>query len=187
MSSVTAVGDLEALKDLIAIPSYEPLPPDALAKVLSNPPFVPIRGSLNLRDCGACCPDYLKPGKVYRSGMPDFMPTESRRILRTELGITTMYDLRRNDELKTEVPSDDGGPAVISCPYMDGREMPKPSIMADFAPSEDGTRGIGYQKMYEDILEGYTTGYKRVFENLRDAEEDEAVLYHCTGEFSLPI
>ncbi len=62
--------------------------------------------------------------------------------------------------------------------------MPKPVVMEDFAPVGDGSLGMGYLNMYRDILEGYTVGYGRAFEGIRDWEEGEALLFHCTGRHS---
>jgi hypothetical protein len=100
------------------------------------------------------------------------------------LGVSRVYDFRRDDEVKAGRLEIDGV-RVMACPYKDGAEKPLPIVVSDFAPSEDGEIGEGYRKMYDDILTGYTTGFRLVFEGLCAMEEGEAVLFHCTGK--LPI
>jgi len=176
--------DRDLLKGLLETPIDLAIPADHLAKALSDPPFISVPGSLNMRDLGAITSGYMATGRVFRSGMLDFIPQDHRPLLRTQLGVQKVYDLRRNDELRGGVASSDiDGFEVVSCPYKDGMHMPKPIILADFAPQSDGTIGTGYQKMYEDILDGYTTGFTKVFEGLRDTKDGDAVLFHCTGMF----
>ena len=180
--------DFTLLSDLASISPREPLPADALQRALASPPFVALPGALNLRDVGAVAPAFVRPGKVFRSGTLDFLPAAGRAALRSELGVSTVFDLRRSDEVKPPsavAPPPDGEDAditVVSCPYMDGSRMPNAIVFADFAPQADGSLGPGFRNMYDDILRGYTTGYRKVFERIRDGADEEAVLFHCTGE-----
>ncbi|KAH8887893.1 hypothetical protein GQ53DRAFT_749559 [Thozetella sp. PMI_491] len=180
-SSATQLDNLNALEELSSTPFNAAIPAEALTRALASPPFLTLPGAFNFRDPGLFCPSYLAPGRVYRSGSLDFLPPDSRQAMRSKLGVKRVYDLRRNDEVKRAAPDGDLVPLVTLCPYMDGKQMPKPLVMAEYAPDANGAPGVGYQKMYDDILEGYTTGYARVFEALRDAEEGEAVLFHCTA------
>ncbi len=73
---------------------------------------------------------------------------------------------------------------MVRCPYnRNGNAKPLSAILADFAPGPDGAMGTGYRTMYDDILVGYAAGYRRVFEELRSADGEQALLFHCTGTF----
>lgn len=171
------------LASLSATPLDEAIPGDLLTSVLSAPPFVTaVPGTLNLRDVGASAPAHVAPGRAFRSGTLDFVPAPHLPSLRSRLGVSRVYDFRRDDEVRAGRLEIDGV-HVLACPYKDGKEMPASVVVSDFAPAGDGgVPGRGYPNMYDDILGGYTTGFRLVFEGLRDAEKGEAVLFHCTGK-----
>lgn len=173
-------SDTERLRDLSVTAIDEVIPSDVLAPVLAAPPFIPLPGSLNLRDVGAFAAQFVKPGLVFRSGTLDFVPDEARPLLRSQLRLSNIYDLRRRDEIKTPLP-DVEGIQLLSCPYMDGTEMPPVTVVADFAPKEDGKMGVGYTDMYETVLKGYKTGFEAVLRGLLTVPDGDAILFHCTG------
>jgi len=175
--------DMALLKELSAMSTEGPLPADSLAKALSTLPFVALPGCLNLRDVGAFAPTVMAPGRVFRSGTLDFVPAAARPLLRSQLGIATVYDFRRDDEVRNPPVIDGEAPVVVRYPYMDSKRQPNDIVPAEFAPTKDSKFGTGWRKMYDDVLEGYTTGYRKVFEGIRDLGPGEAVLFHCTGQF----
>lgn len=173
--------DRRLLKELAATPVDEPIPHEKLAPVLGTAPFSTLPGSLNMRDVGAFAPRYVKPGVVFRSGMLDFIPATSLALLSSQLHVSRVFDFRREDEIKQPIP-ELHGIELCSCPYKDGAEMLAPVVVADFAPRDDGSAGPGYNEMYEIILQGYKTGFKRVLEGLLSSDESEAVLFYCAGK-----
>lgn len=173
--------DPKLLASLAAVPIEAPIDPDTLETVLSKPPFVILPGSLNIRDVGAYAPGYIKPGLVYRSGTLDFIPEASRSLLRSQLGVSTVFDFRRRDEVKRRL-CDVDGIQVISCPFQDGQVDNVDVDLAAFVPRDGEVVSKGYRDMYSVILEGYTTGYRKVFEALKSADRNHAVLFHCMGE-----
>lgn len=172
----------KVLLSLVAqTPIDEAIPSEQLNLALSSHPFVVLPGSINIRDIGLFAPEYIKPGVIFRSGTLDFMPETSLSVLRSQHGISKIYDFRRKDEVK-QLRCQIYGLDMISCPYKDDTESPKPTIVSDFAPVEGQDFCLGYRLMYDDILDGYTTGYRKVFEALRDATQGNAILFHCTGK-----
>ena len=174
--------DNKFLESLAATPIDVAIPPESVASVLANAPFVKLAGCFNLRDLGAFVPNQVRPRKVFRSGALDYVPETHRASLRDELGVSKIFDFRRNDEVASRQEID--GIEVVPCPYKDGLELPNELRIPDFAPREDGSLGPGYRNMYDDILIGYKTGFRLVFEAIRDAAEGEAILFHCNGEFA---
>ncbi|KID67000.1 Tyrosine-protein phosphatase [Metarhizium brunneum] len=172
--------DPKLLASLAAVPIEDPIDPDTLETVLSGPPFVILPGSLNIRDVGAYAPGYIKPGLVYRSGTLDFIPEAYRSLLRSQLGVSTVFDFRRGDEVKRRL-CDIDGIQVISCPFQDGQVDNVDVDLAAFVPPDGEVVSKGYRDMYSVILEGYTTGYRKVFEALKSADRNHAVLFHCMG------
>ncbi|KAK1770726.1 protein-tyrosine phosphatase [Phialemonium atrogriseum] len=190
----TTTPDKDLLTRLSSTPLDTPIPADLLATALSAPPFAPsIPGSLNLRDVGALFPSHVRPGAAFRSGTLDNRAEQGQHLsslLRSRLGVSRVYDFRRADEKGRQRSGAAGGEEeeeeeevveVLACPYMDGAEVPRPVVVGDFAAGEGGVLGVGYRDMYDDILRGYRTGFRMVFEGLRTVAEGEAVLFHCTG------
>jgi hypothetical protein len=182
----TAINHESSLQNqrLSSTPVDQTIPSDKLATALSRPPFLTstIPGSMNLRDIGAFAPTYLKPHTVYRSGLLDFVPEASLTSLRAELGVSRVYDFRRDKEVRRPLEGVDAVPGleIVRCPYCSDEEWP--SLVAEnFAPLEDGSVGRGYREMYDVILRGHTTGYRKVLEALKSSKKGDAVLFHCTG------
>lgn len=162
----------------------KPIPKDLLQDALAKPPFILLPGSFNVRDVGTFAPGYVKPRTVFRSGMLDFIPQSNQPLLRSELGLSKIYDFRRSDEIKAPLVQVEGI-EVLHCPYMNGEEAPPETDPANFALKDGETVGQGFRDMYDCILDGYTGGYREVFEALKTAKANDAVLFHCTGVYLL--
>ncbi|CAH0035922.1 unnamed protein product [Clonostachys rhizophaga] len=175
-----AAVNTELLAQLAATPLKESIPAEALQDALSRPPFVALPGSFNVRDVGAYSAGYVKPRVIFRSGMLDNIPEASWPILRSELGLSKIYDFRRADEVRVPLCNTDGID-VISCPYNDGSKDAPDFVSAVFAISNSATVDKAYADLYDVILRGHVSGYKQVFEKLKTAKEDDAVLFHCTA------
>lgn len=176
------MSDHKLLASLATTPIEDPIDPETLESVLSKPPFINLPGSMNIRDLGSYAPGYIKPGVIYRSGTLDFIPDASRPLLRSQLGLSKIYDFRRRDEVKKPLCEVDGI-EVLSCPFKDGQVENIHTDLAEFVTEEGEFISKGYRDMYPVILEGYTTGYKKAFETLKHADENNAVLYHCMGVY----
>ncbi|VUC27261.1 unnamed protein product [Clonostachys rosea] len=170
----------DSLARFCTVPLDEPIPSDLLKDALSKPPFITLPGFFNVRDVGAFTPGYVKPRAVFRSGMLDLIPSSNRASLRKELGLSKIFDFRRDDEIKAPTVQVEGI-EVFHCPYMDGKEAPPPFPPARFVLNEGESVSQAYLDMYDVILEGYTVGYRKAFEALKTAKEDDAILFHCTG------
>ncbi|CAI6099774.1 unnamed protein product [Clonostachys chloroleuca] len=170
----------DSLSRLSAVSLDEPIPTDMLNDALSKPPFINLPGFFNVRDVGAYVPGYVKPRTIFRSGMLDLIPSSDQSSLRKELGLSKIFDFRRSDEIKGSAVQVEGL-EVLHCPYMDGKETPPPFPPARFVLREDESVSQAYRDMYDLILEGYTVGYRKAFEELKTATEDNAILFHCTG------
>ncbi len=176
--------DTELLARLVTAPWDAALPTDEISTALSSPPFISsIPNSYNLRDLGALAPNFVAPGRVFRSGTLDRASIPDLTLLRTQLGVKTIYDFRHIGETIRPAADGDGPPEVVRCPYKDGQDTPTTPALHSFAPLSGGVLGPGYRMMYDDFLEGHTTGFRRVFEGLRDVGKGEAILYHCTGAY----
>ncbi|GKZ84920.1 hypothetical protein AnigIFM56816_010480 [Aspergillus niger] len=168
------------LSTIARTPIDEAIAPELLTSALLKTPFVNVPGTFNIRDVGAFAPLHVKPKLIFRSGVLDLTNESSRLRIRSELGICKVFDFRRADEVK-EPPFQVDGIELFSCPYKDGSEAPSPPVISNFVPTNGKAFSHGYRSMYEDILEGYTTGFRKVFNALRTASPGEAVLFHCTA------
>lgn len=174
-------ADRALIASVINTPIEDPIPPETLESILSNPPFISLPGSMNIRDIATYMPGYIKPGIIFRSGSLDYIAESSRPLLRSQLGLSKVFDFRRNDEVKRPLCQVEGL-EVVSCPFLDGAEANTDTDLSAFVVKEGETVTRGYREMYDVILKGYTTGYRRVFEALKTANKsDNAVLYHCAG------
>lgn len=173
------MSDPKLLTPLSRTSMEDAIDPDVLQEVLSKPPFISLPGVMNVRDLGAYTPGYIKPGIIYRSGTLDYMPEATRPLLRSQLGISKIFDYRRKAEAKQPL-CDVEGIELLSCPFKDGQVEHVDVDLPSFVTTE-GVVSKGYRDMYDVILDGYTTGYRKAFEALKTADENHAILYHCTG------
>ncbi|RLM01967.1 hypothetical protein CFD26_108889 [Aspergillus turcosus] len=71
MGSITAspaAADLK-LADVIDVGIDQPIPSEALTRILSKPPFLIVEGGFNIRDSGHIGHPGIQPGLIYRSGL----------------------------------------------------------------------------------------------------------------------
>ncbi|KAK2608600.1 hypothetical protein QQS21_002826 [Conoideocrella luteorostrata] len=172
--------DTQLLSSLATTPAEHTIDPEILGPILSNPPFISLPGSMNVRDIGAYSPGYVKPGIIFRSGTLDYLPESSRPLLRSQLGLRKIFDFRRRDEVKKPLCEVDGI-QILSFPFKDGQVEDVPLDLADFVSQHGELSSKGFREMYDLILEGYTTGYREVFEALKTVHDGNAVLFHCAG------
>lgn len=189
-SGPTAPMTPTQLRALSSTPAQTPIPPAALAAALSTAPFVTpttVPGTFNLRDLGLVPGSPVRPGCIFRSGMlvgmlrPETGGVGPRR-LRDELGVATVYDLRSARE-RNETPGPDLEAVGVRGVWVKTEVEETPLRPEDFVGAEGGKRG--WAKNYLEILYIYRKGWADVVRGLARTEgKGDAVLVHCTGEFS---
>jgi protein tyrosine/serine phosphatase len=176
------------LSALLKMTIREPLPEDAVNRILSAPPFLQVPLALNLRTISA---PSLAPGIIYRSGALSHLPPSSLSLLKSDHNITTIFDLRsRNERERSAAPQIDGietiwvpstidiESVVMGAGSVEGQSKP---ALHDVKPADFvANNGIdGYIAMYGNVLKTHINAYQAVFERLRDGEG--GVLFHCTA------
>ena len=181
------------LSKLVGISIREDLPMETVNQVLSNPPFIPVALALNLRTVSS---QTLASNIVYRSGALSHLPATSLSLLKSALGIVTIFDLRsRGEREKHPSPEVDGIKTVWIPSSIDIEpnasmletattkgvlEKDKLSLQGvelyDFV-TNDGEPG--YISMYTNILKTHKEPYKAVFQELKDGQG--GILFHCTA------
>ncbi|KAB8240005.1 protein-tyrosine phosphatase-like protein [Aspergillus flavus] len=164
------------------IPNYNPqehlttdirteIPAETVTTITSQAPFVTIPGLFNIRDLSS---GNLRPGYAYRSGVLANISDEGKTSLRN-LGISTIFDLRRPDE-RTKSPSPViEGVETVWEPYI--RE-PGPINPLDFKEEDQGVSG--FLSMFMCIMEISTPIFRKVFLHIRDCPQ-RPFLFHCSA------
>jgi hypothetical protein len=174
MDSSINMDEYKNLLELAKKSTFEPTGEEILNHATMQPPFVPLRSALNLRDLGLIPDSPISPGKLFRSGALHFLTPEDHAALRNTYGIKKIFDLRfDSDREKDPAPTIDG----IETVWLPRATDPCPTNTADF----EGDGFIpAFVKMYNDILQVQVNAYRAVMLELRD-NLDATILFHCTG------
>lgn len=100
MGSITAspaAADLK-LADVIDIGIDQPIPSEALTRILSKPPFLIVEGGFNIVDVGHIGHPGIQPGLIYCSGLLDNLTEVGKSQLVPELSLGSIFDLRSHRE-----------------------------------------------------------------------------------------
>lgn len=166
------------LQRLLQIDIRTEIAPDLIGPIISKRPFISIPGLFNLRDLStdhpaSIFPVVLRPGIIYRSGVLPTAPSPETQIaLVEELGITTIFDLRRSSE-RTKSPSPViEGIETVWFPYT--FEPPRPVEHENVEPV------VGVVRSYRMYLDSHAPVFRKVFEHIRDRPRDP-FLFHCSG------
>ncbi|CAI7634798.1 unnamed protein product [Penicillium glandicola] len=151
-----------------------PIPPALITKISSLPPFIPIQGASNFRDLSHDG-NKLRPGFVYRSGSLSDIYGSGKSIIATQLGITTIFDLRNEGERQKAPPPSIPGVETIWCPY---GAPPATLNLRDFAGEDRGA--TGFVTMYSGILQAAAPCFTKIFKHIRDNPEDPFIV-HCSA------
>lgn len=172
-------GDID-LSIVLSTPIQDCIQPDIVKYLLSQPPFLPIPGALNIRDISVL--PNIRKGFIHRSGALGHITPAGESFLAKAFGIRTVFDLRSLAERDSRPSPEIEGietrwvPSVTDAKVlMLKREDPKDYI------EEDGKRG--HLMMYSNILESYKDAFKEILVFLRD-EKESGILFHCTGTFA---
>lgn len=163
--------------DVLNTDIRSPIPEALASKIISLPPFIPIQGVSNFRDLSHD-DNKLRPGYVYRSGNLSDVMESGKAIIATELGITTIFDLRNEGERQKAPPASIPGVDTVWMPY---GAKPATLNLRDFAGEDKGASG--FVKMYSGILEAAKPCFVEVFTHIRDSPDDPFI-FHCSGKFS---
>jgi hypothetical protein len=168
--------DTEKIQKVLNTDISTPIPEPMVTKITSLPPFIDIPGVHNFRDLSHD-DNKLRPGFVYRSGNLSDIMDSGKSIIASELGITTIFDLRNEGERQKAPPPSLPGVDTIWMPY---GARPATLNLRDFAGEDKGA--TGFVKMYSGILEAAVPGFTEVFKHIRD-NPDDPFIFHCSGKF----
>ncbi|KAB8257428.1 protein-tyrosine phosphatase-like protein [Aspergillus pseudonomiae] len=159
------------LQEILATDIRTEIPSETVTAITSQPPFITIPGLFNIRNLRS---DNLRAGYAYRSGALSRLSDEGKTALR-DVGITTIFDLRRPDErTKSPTPVIEGVEAV----WERYAREPGPPNPLDFKEEDQGVSG--FINMFVSIMEITTPIYRKVFLHIRDRPQ-EPFLFHCTA------
>ncbi|KAJ5959444.1 Protein-tyrosine/Dual-specificity phosphatase [Penicillium vulpinum] len=166
--------ETDQIREVLNTDIRAPIPPALVTKILSLPPFISIPGVFNFRDLSHDG-NKLRPRFVYRSGNLSGIFGSGKSIIATELGITTIFDLRNEGERQKAPPPSITGVETIWSPY---GARPATLNLRDFAGEDKGASG--FVKMYFGILEAAAPCFTKIFKHIRDHPDDPFVV-HCSA------
>lgn len=168
------------LRSLAETDVRTPIPPETLLPAIQQPPFIPVPGTFNTRDLGllTASPPKIRPGFLYRSGALDHLSADGQAVLRDQLGVRRIFDLRsQTEQAASPDPSIDGVEVV----WLGSSGTTEESAQVQLAPFADGEGQSGYVAMYYEVLDGYQGVFTEVLKSVRDKPQDP-ILFHCTGK-----
>ncbi|KIM46439.1 hypothetical protein M413DRAFT_17086 [Hebeloma cylindrosporum] len=163
----------------------DPLDPDYVRDVLSKPPFVPLHGVINVRDLGHYPSttekgQITKPGYLFRAAELSGITDEGKAKLK-ELGITRVYDLRSDTEIRkynTPLPDIDGV-EIIHMPVFQTADY-SPEMMARRYQLYASGKTEAFLELYSQILDHGGHAFGTILRHVRD-KPNEGCLFHCTA------
>lgn len=174
------------LRKLAETSTFVPIPEGELGPVLHRAPFIPVPGAFNVRDLGLIDVDHpnsstptIRPGFIYRSGALDDLTQPGKDLLRDQLGVRRIFDLRSKSE-QTSLPDPDiEGIALFSLRNAN-LSMADEDAVVDVTKFDEGRGEKGYVAMYCGILTDYKDVFQEVLTSVRD-QPSKPILFHCTG------
>ncbi|KAK8139723.1 hypothetical protein PG984_000846 [Apiospora sp. TS-2023a] len=167
------MANVSELRKLAETDVIQEIPKD-YGPVITNPPFVFVDGTFNTRDLGLVPGSPLKAGFVYRSGALTTLTDNGKAVMSGKLGIKRVFDIRSPGEREK-------GPD----PEIEGIENTwhqnaRPDSTPDLDKFVSGVGEQGYEDMYLEVIDVYSTVWKDILEHVRDRPSDP-FLYHCTA------
>lgn len=157
------------------------LTPEQFIPVLSQPPFINIEGTFNVRDIGklpassSSSTGSVRPGFVFRSGMLARLTDRGKATLADELGVRRVFDFRSQSE-HAQAPDPTPSDAVT----MVWQETAEATPHLSLEPFVAGLGEAGFAQTYLDVLRAYQPTVQQLLEHVRDRPE-QPFLFHCTG------
>lgn len=168
--------ETDQIREVLNTDIRTPIPQALVTRITSMPPFIPIQGVTNFRDVSHDG-NKLRPGFVYRSGNLSDIWGPGKSVIATQLGITTIFDLRNEGERQKAPAPSITGVKTIWLPY---GARPATLNLGDFAGPDRGA--AGFVKMYFGILEAAAPCFTEIFKHIRDNPNDPFIV-HCSGMF----
>ncbi|KOS46326.1 hypothetical protein ACN38_g2717 [Penicillium nordicum] len=166
--------ETDQIREVLNTDIRTPIPQALVARITSLPPFIPIQGVTNFRDVSHNN-NKLRPGFVYRSGNLSDIWGPGKSFIATQLGITTIFDLRNEGERQKAPAPSITGVKTIWLPY---GARPATLNLRDFAGPDRGA--AGFVKMYFGILEAAAPSFTEIFKHIRDNPDDPFIV-HCSA------
>ncbi|KDR84016.1 hypothetical protein GALMADRAFT_236600 [Galerina marginata CBS 339.88] len=163
----------------------DPLDPVYVQDVLSKPPFITIPGVINVRDLGPYPSTtdnnfVTKPGYLFRSAELSGITEEGKEKLK-ELGVTKVFDLRSDTEIRkynTPLPEIDGVD-IVHIPVFQTADY-SPEMMAKRYQLYASGKTEAFLELYSQILDHGGQAFGAVLRHVRD-KPNEGCLFHCTA------
>ncbi|KAF9567361.1 hypothetical protein CPC08DRAFT_681195 [Agrocybe pediades] len=163
----------------------DPLDPAYVQEVLSKPPFVTLDGVINVRDLGNY-PSTIERGKITRPGYlfrsaEVSSITEDGKARMRELGITTIFDLRSDTEIRkynTPMPEIDGV-QILHIPVFKTEDY-SPEMMAKRYQLYASGKNEAFIELYSQILDHGGHAFGAILRHVKD-KPNESRLFHCTA------
>jgi len=161
------------------------LDPAYVQDVLSKPPFVTIPGVINVRDLGNY-PSHTqegavtKPGVIFRSAELSGITEDGRNVLK-ELGITKVFDLRSDTEIKkynSPLPNIEGV-HIIHIPIFKTEDY-SPEMMAKRYQLYASGKTEAFIELYSQILDHGGPSFGSILRHIKDHPR-EPLIFHCTA------
>ncbi|CAI7565458.1 unnamed protein product [Penicillium crustosum] len=166
--------ETDQIREVLNTDIRTPIPQALVTQITSMPPFIPLQGVTNFRDVSHDG-NMLRPGFFYRSGNLSDIWGPGKSVIATELGITTIFDLRNEGERQKAPAPSITGVETIWLPYGD---RPATLNLRDFAGPDRGA--AGFVKMYFGILEAAAPCFTEIFKHIRDKPDDPFIV-HCSA------
>ncbi|KAF8165595.1 protein-tyrosine phosphatase-like protein [Crassisporium funariophilum] len=163
----------------------DPLDPVYVQDILSKPPFITIPGVINVRDLGhypsATKSGYItKPGYLFRSAELSGITDEGKALVK-QLGITRVFDLRSDTEIRkynTPLPEIDGV-EILHTPVFQTADY-SPEMMAKRYQLYASGKTEAFLELYSQILDHGGPAFGAVLRHVRD-RPNEGCIFHCTA------
>lgn len=154
------------------------IPQTVFTPIISQPPFLIVPGTFNVRDIGQVPGSPIRAGYVFRSGSLEGLHEDGFTLLADRLGVKRIFDLRTQLEREKHPEPSFPGVEFIWIP----NSYVNVVNLADFI----GNGGAdGYCKMYMGMMEAYAPTFRAVLEHVRD-RPGEPFLFHCARK-STPL
>ncbi|KAK8056931.1 Tyrosine-protein phosphatase [Apiospora rasikravindrae] len=168
------MSNVSELRKLAETHTAQEIPKEQYGPVITNPPFVFVDGTFNTRDLGLVPGSPVRAGFIYRSGALTALTDNGKAVMLGKLGIKRVFDVRSPEE-REKSPD----------PEIEGIENTwhrnaQPDSIPDVDKFISGVGEEGYEGMYLEVIDVYSTTWKDILEHIRDRPSDP-LMYHCTA------
>ncbi|KAF9480692.1 hypothetical protein BDN70DRAFT_804836 [Pholiota conissans] len=163
----------------------DPLDPIYVNEILSKSPFITIPGVINVRDLGnyhsTTTPGHVtKPRIFIRSAELSNITEEGKNLLK-DLGITKVFDMRSDTEIRkynTPLPQIEGVD-VIHIPVFKTEDY-SPEMMAKRYQLYASGKTEAFLELYSQILDHGGPAFGTILRHVKD-RPNEGCVFHCTA------